>query len=114
MFGSLSSAASAATAAPATMTPHSTSTGYIFPGRILPNSIAFSGKPADICMAQVRRMAGRSKFGEMPSIWETLPSRMPAARSVFMSRALILKASVTHSPSSAGMLNRSASRALSV
>ena len=88
LFGSLSSAASAATAAPATMTPHSTSTGYIFPGRILPNSIAFSGKPADICMAQ--------------------------ARSVFMSRAPILKASVTHSPSSAGMLNRSASRALSV
>ena len=81
-------------------------------------------RAAGILAGSVSQIEGISPNFDLPAILRTwamqmsagfpLNARMPAARSVFMSRAPILKASVTHSPSSAGMLNRSASRALSV
>ena len=80
------------------------------PGRILAKIMALSGKPADICMSQVRRMAGRSKLGEMPPRSAASPASTPAARRLFTTRAPRLNASAAPSPASTGTLRRSAGR----
>ena len=77
LFGSLSSAASAATAAPATMTPHSTSTGYIFRGASCRTASRSAGSPPTSAWPRCAGWRAGQSSGRCPRSGRRCPRECP-------------------------------------